>query len=77
MQTTIDYHAAIHFLAKDKEVSDYDIFCFSWEWFYGGTPAIANCQMIERQFSRFLKFESDAPHYVRAYVRAAYAVLEA
>ena len=71
-----DFHAAVQHLATEKDVSNFDVFKFAYEWYHGRALTDGDVLRINSHFSFFLHNYDYTPHYVKAYCRAAHAVLE-
>lgn len=74
----INYHEAVAKLALDKDVTEHELFCFAYEWYFGGRVTLSDLMKdaIWRGYMLFKNFVADPPYYVRAYIKAAHAALE-
>lgn len=51
--------------ANSLETSEYDVFCLAYTRWYG---CIADGEVVERDFGRYLLYAQELPCYVRAFL---------
>ena len=60
-----EYPRVLALIARQLEVSEFDIFGKAYRSWYGYAPAVRE---LEREFGRFLNQQCDLPFYVRRFI---------